>query len=57
VEPAITVAEDDTEARRQTMLQKLEYLVARSGRNAFGRLLELRSDFWSFVDISNGGIE
>jgi hypothetical protein len=56
IEPASAVAEEP-EARRETMLQKLDYLVARSGRNAFQRLLELRSEFWSFVDISNGGIE
>jgi hypothetical protein len=57
VEPAPAVVESAAQARRETMLQKLEYLVAHSGRNAFQRLTELRSEFWSFVDISNGGIE
>jgi hypothetical protein len=52
VEPAAPVAEDAPEVRRETMLQKLDYLVARSGRNAFQRLLELRSEFWSFVEIN-----
>jgi hypothetical protein len=58
VEPAATAAEDAADARRETtMLQKLEYLVARSGGNVFHRLLDLRSEFWSFVEINNGGIE
>jgi len=37
------------------MLQKLEYLVARSGPNTFYRLQDLRSDFWSFVEIQERG--
>jgi hypothetical protein len=37
------------------MLQKLEYLVGRSGPDAFHRLRDLRSEFWSFVEIEKGG--
>jgi hypothetical protein len=33
------------------MVQKLEYLVSRSGRDTFHRLMDLRSDFWSFVEV------
>lgn len=51
VEPAATGVEEIVPATQQTMLQKLEYLVDRSGRDAFHRLLDLRSEFWSFVEI------
>jgi hypothetical protein len=55
VEPLATGTEETTAARQQTMLQKLEYLVARSGRDTFRRLLDLRSDFWSFEEIQEEG--
>jgi hypothetical protein len=42
-------------SRQETMVQKLEYLVSRSGRDTFHRLLDLRSDFWSFVEIPREG--
>ena len=43
--------DDEESARRGTMLQKLNYLVGRSTPGAFQRLLRLRSEFWSFVEI------
>jgi hypothetical protein len=54
IEPAPVGIEERVNARQETMVQKLEYLVARSGRDTFHRLLELRSDFWSFVEIPEG---
>jgi hypothetical protein len=58
VEPAPAGADEPPVPRQETMLQKLEYLVARSGRDTFRRLLDLRSDFWSFVDVTQrGGLE
>jgi hypothetical protein len=56
VEPAPTGVEESVGARQGSMLQKLEYLVDRSGRDAFRRLQELRSDFWSFVEIGKGEV-
>jgi hypothetical protein len=47
--------EERERAQRGTMLQKLNYLVGRSSPDAFDRLLRLRSDFWSFVEIEKGG--
>lgn len=55
IAPAAPGADETPVAHQQTMLQKLEYLVARSGRDTFHRLLDLRSDFWSFVEIQKGG--
>jgi hypothetical protein len=52
VEPTVSGLEDRSPS---TMLQKLEYLVARSGPDTFDRLRQLRSDFWSFVEIDEGG--
>jgi len=57
VEPAATGLEERAQPRQETMLQKLEYLVGRSGPHAFQRLRELRSEFWSFVEIEKGGFE
>jgi hypothetical protein len=55
IAPAAPGAGETPDPGRQTMLQKLEYLVARSGRDTFHRLLDLRSDFWSFVEIQRDG--
>jgi hypothetical protein len=33
------------------MIEKLQYLVRTSGTPPFERLLALRSEFWSFVEI------
>jgi hypothetical protein len=58
VEAAPSGADEPALPRQETMLQKLEYLVARTGRDTFHRLLDLRSDFWSFVDVTQrGGFE
>jgi hypothetical protein len=58
VEAAPAGADEPLVDRQETMLHKLEYLVARSGRDAFHRLLDLRSDFWSFVEVDDrGGLE
>jgi hypothetical protein len=54
LEPA-TESDEAPADQRQTMLQKLEYLVARSGPDSFRRLLGLRSEFWSFVEIDERG--
>jgi hypothetical protein len=49
-------AADESEgARHETMVHKLEYLVARCGRDTFHRLLDLPSDFWSFVEVQPPG--
>jgi hypothetical protein len=55
VEPAPATADEPPVDRQETILHKLEYLVARSGRDAFHRLMDLRSDFWSFVEVQNRG--
>jgi hypothetical protein len=57
IEPVATSVDEPASDRRQTMLQKLEYLVARSGKDSFQRLLHLDSEFWSFVEIQTGGYE
>ncbi len=36
------------------MLEKLRYLVGTMGRPLFERLRELRSDYWSFVEVFDG---
>jgi hypothetical protein len=56
VEAAPASVDEPPAARHETMLQKLEYLVARNGGDSFHRLLELRSDFWSFVEVRQGGV-
>jgi hypothetical protein len=35
-----------------TLLSKLQYLVSVNGAEAFDRLQALRSQFWSFVEVS-----
>jgi hypothetical protein len=55
VEPAPAGEEEPPAAQQQTMLEKLEYLVARSGGDTFHRLIDLRSDFWSFVEVRERG--
>ena len=37
------------------MLEKLLYLVRESEPRPYERLTALRSDFWSFVEIDEGG--
>jgi hypothetical protein len=54
IQPAPAGIDELSTARQGSMLQKLEYLVAGSGRDAFQRLRDLRSDFWSFVEIGKG---
>jgi hypothetical protein len=51
IEPEPVGLEEHATARQETMLQKLEYLVRKSGGDAFSHLRDLRSDFWSFVEI------
>jgi hypothetical protein len=36
------------------LLEKLRFLVTSTGPDPFAELLKLRSDFWSFRDISPG---
>jgi hypothetical protein len=55
VEPSLAGEEERQSVQRGTMLQKLNYLVGRSSPDAFHRLLRLRSEFWSFVEIGTGG--
>jgi hypothetical protein len=55
VEPAPGGADEPAIPAQETMLQKLEYLVARSGPDTFHRLQDLHSDFWSFVEIEQTG--
>jgi hypothetical protein len=35
-----------------TLLSKLQYLVSNNGLESFERLCVLRSQFWSFVEVS-----
>jgi hypothetical protein len=51
IEPESAGLEEQGTARQETMLQKLEYLVSRGGGDAYRRLRELESDFWSFVEV------
>jgi hypothetical protein len=39
------------------MLEKLRYLVRTAGWRPYRRLLALESDYWSFVDVTEGLIE
>jgi hypothetical protein len=55
VEPAPAGADEPAAPLQETMLQKLEYLVARSGQDTFHRLMDLHSDFWSFVEVQDRG--
>jgi hypothetical protein len=48
VQPAATLA--GTSAA--TMLIKLQFLVARAAPESFARLQSLKSQFWSFVDVT-----
>jgi hypothetical protein len=38
-----------------SMILKLRYLIERSAPEPFERLRGLRSQFWSFVDVTNAG--
>jgi len=51
VQPSFSLMSQATPA---TLLSKLQYLVAVSSPDSFGRLQGLRSQFWSFVDVSTG---
>jgi hypothetical protein len=44
-------AEATTSPVKLAMLDKLRYLVGTIGRPIFERLCELRSDYWSFVEV------
>jgi hypothetical protein len=56
--PSIEPAEVPARAVRpfdaNRLLEKLRFLVTSTGPDPFGELLRLRSDFWSFRDISSG---
>jgi hypothetical protein len=39
------------------MLEKLDYLVRESAPHPFDQLSELRSDYWSFVEVDDGPME
>jgi hypothetical protein len=54
IAPSISGHEESHAAPEETMLQKLAYLVGRSGPDAFRRLKHLRSEFWSFVEVERG---
>jgi hypothetical protein len=49
VEPSVSLAE---RAELATMLVKLQFLVTRAAPDAFTHLKALKSQFWSFVDIT-----
>ena len=49
VQPSSTLLERGEPA---TLLSKLQYLVSINGKESFERLQLLRSQFWSFVDVS-----
>jgi hypothetical protein len=49
VEPSAKLMDSATLA---TMLVKLEFLVRRAAPDAFTRLKALKSQFWSFVDVT-----
>jgi hypothetical protein len=49
VEPSGSLADS---ASLATMLVKLQFLVARAAPDTFTRLKALKSQFWSFVDIT-----
>ena len=41
-----------TRGEPATLLSKLQYLVSINGQESFDRLRVLRSQFWSFVEVS-----
>jgi hypothetical protein len=41
-----------TRSEPATLLSKLQYLVSINGQESFDRLQMLRSQFWSFVEVS-----
>jgi hypothetical protein len=45
---------NDTPAAH-AMLEKLRYLVRTSGHRPFRHLVQLHSDYWSFVEIESEG--
>lgn len=44
-----------TRGEPATLLSKLQYLVSMNGSESFERLQVLRSQFWSFVEVSPSG--
>jgi hypothetical protein len=55
VEAAPAASDEPAVSSQETMLQKLEYLVARTGHDTFHGLQDLHSDFWSFVEVEQPG--
>jgi hypothetical protein len=51
VQPTAASQEQDPASPVGAMVQKLEYLVGRNSPDPFHRLSQLRSDFWSFVEV------
>jgi len=51
IEPEPIGVEEQGSAIQETMLQKLQYLVRTGGGDTFDRLRDLRSDFWSFIEL------
>jgi hypothetical protein len=49
VQPSRTLM---SRAEPATLLSKLQYLVSINGQESFDRLQMLRSQFWSFVEVS-----
>jgi hypothetical protein len=55
IAPSTSGGEELSAPPEETMLQKLAYLVGKSGPDAFRRLQHLRSEFWSFVEVERAG--
>jgi hypothetical protein len=51
LEPSASLADS---AALGTMLLKLQFLVTRAAPDTFARLKALKSQFWSFVDVTPG---
>jgi hypothetical protein len=51
IEGASGAEEPASGGATEDMIDKLRYLVALHGPHPFERLLKLRSEFWSFVEI------
>jgi hypothetical protein len=54
VQPSATLSE---RAELGTMLVKLQFLVSRAAPDAFTHLKALKSQFWSFVDITPANVQ
>jgi hypothetical protein len=56
IEAACVDPRDEPGGATLTMLEKLRYLVGASLPKPFERLRQLRSEFWSFVEIPSNGV-